>query len=182
MKRKIIIILQFLYNLIIFKIVRLRGLYWGLFFKKSGKGINIMPHFICLSPMGVEMDDFVSINHHTEISGQGGVKIGKFVLIGPYCSILSSNHEFRYIHKPIQYQEITRNPVIIEDDVWLGRNVTVLPGVTIGRGSIIGAGAVVTKSIPEFVIAGGVPAKVIKNRFPESVKRKARKIEFKPPC
>nr|WP_143033346.1 DapH/DapD/GlmU-related protein [Prevotellamassilia timonensis] len=55
--------------------------------------------------------------------------------------------------------------VIIEDDCWIGFNVIILPGVTIGKGSIIGAGAVVTKSIPPYSVAGGVPAKVIKSRL-----------------
>ena len=61
-------------------------------------------------------------------------------------------------------------PVIIEDDVWTGANVTILKGVTIGRGSVIAAGAVVTKSFPHYSIIGGVPAKLIKMRFtPEEI-------------
>ena len=58
-------------------------------------------------------------------------------------------------------------PVVIEDDVWCGANVTILKGVTIGRGSVIAAGSVVTRSIPPYSIAGGVPARVIKKRFSE---------------
>ena len=61
-------------------------------------------------------------------------------------------------------------PVVIEDDVWTGANVTILKGVTIGRGSVIAAGAVVTKSFPPYSIIGGVPAKLIKMRFtPEQI-------------
>lgn len=61
-------------------------------------------------------------------------------------------------------------PVVIEDDVWCGANVTILKGVTIGRGSVVAAGAVVTKSFPPYSIIGGVPAKLIKMRFsPEEI-------------
>lgn len=61
-------------------------------------------------------------------------------------------------------------PVVIEDDVWIGANVTILKGVTIGRGSVVAAGVVVTKSCPPYSIIGGVPAKVLKMRFtPEEI-------------
>ena len=63
-------------------------------------------------------------------------------------------------------------PVVIEDDVWCGANVTILKGVTIGRGSVVAAGAIVTKSFPPYSIIGGVPAKLIKMRFsPEEIER-----------
>ena len=58
-------------------------------------------------------------------------------------------------------------PVVIEDDVWCGANVTILKGVTIGRGSVVAAGAVVTKSFPPYSIIGGIPAKLLKMRFTE---------------
>jgi acetyltransferase-like isoleucine patch superfamily enzyme len=61
----------------------------------------------------------------------------------------------------------SRGDIVLEDDVWLGANVVVLDGVTIGRGAIVGAGAVVTQSIPPYAIAGGVPARVIRYRTPE---------------
>ena len=94
------------------------------------------------------------------------VKIGDKVLIAAYCYIIGgSSHNFERVDIPIYDQPLTpAKGLVIEDDVWLGAGVKVLDGVTIGRGSVIGAGAVVTESIPEFSIAVGIPAKVIRKR------------------
>lgn len=68
-------------------------------------------------------------------------------------------------------------PVVIEDEVWCGANVTILKGVTLGRGSVVAAGAVVTKSFPPYSIIGGVPAKLLKMRFtPEEIEMHERKL------
>lgn len=91
--------------------------------------------------------------------------IGNNVLIAPNVAILSVSHNHKNIAIPIVDQgDSESNPPIIEDNVWLGRNVVVMPGVRIGMGSIVGAGAVVTKDVPPFVVVGGVPAKFIKSR------------------
>lgn len=91
--------------------------------------------------------------------------IGNNVLIAPNVAILSVSHNHENIDIPIVDQGDTEpNPPIIEDGVWLGRNVVVMPGIRIGAGAIVGAGAVVTKDIPPYVIAGGVPARIIKSR------------------
>lgn len=86
-------------------------------------------------------------------------------MMGQDCIILTQNHNWENLNIPIMeqgYEE--RKNVYIEDDVWIGARVTILPGVTVGAHSIIGAGAVVTKDVPEYVIVAGVPAKVIKMR------------------
>ena len=95
---------------------------------------------------------------------EGGVEIGDQVLIGPQVGIHGSNYEYSDENTPILSQGVTSKGIIIEDDVWIGSNSTVLDGVTIGRGSVIGAGSVVTRDIPPFSVAFGVPAKVIKRR------------------
>nr|WP_197411258.1 acyltransferase [Colwellia sp. TT2012] len=93
------------------------------------------------------------------------VTIGNDVLIAPNVSLLSRMHEFERTDIPMSLQGYrAEKAVVIEDDVWLGRNVTVLPGVTIGKGAIVAAGAVVTKDVAEFSIVGGVPAKIISKR------------------
>lgn len=101
---------------------------------------------------------------------QGKVIIGKYVMMGPECSIWTINHETERTDIPMCEQGTrTEQAVIIEDDVWIGAKVTILPGVHIGRGSIIGAGSVVSKDIPEYSVAVGNPVRVIKNRRYDSV-------------
>jgi acetyltransferase-like isoleucine patch superfamily enzyme len=101
---------------------------------------------------------------YTCIRGQGGVHIGDGVYTGTQVNIAAVNHVYADPDKYIKDQGITAEGITIEDDVWLGSNVTVVDGVTIGKGSVVGAGAVVTKSLPPYSIAVGVPAKVVKDR------------------
>ncbi|MFM7363900.1 MAG: acyltransferase [Cuspidothrix sp.] len=98
------------------------------------------------------------------IAGQGDIHIGKNCMIAANSGIYANNHVFTDLSLPVKQQGTTREGIIIEDDCWLGHGVTVLDGVKIGKGSIIGAGAVVSKNIPPYSIAVGVPAKVIKDR------------------
>ena len=84
------------------------------------------------------------------ISGPGDIKIGKHCLIAGHTAMYANNHNFADPTEPIKYQGITCKGIVIEDDCWLGHGVKVLDGVTIGRGSVIGTGAVVTKDIPPF--------------------------------
>lgn len=95
--------------------------------------------------------------------------IGNKVIFGPRPTIITGDHRIDFIGKYIidSDEKLPENDVavVIEDDVWTGANVTILKGVTVGRGSVIAAGAVVTKSCPPYSIVGGVPAKVLKYRF-----------------
>lgn len=98
------------------------------------------------------------------VYGNGGVSIGADVLIAGHSSINSVSHRAERCDVPINDQGILSAPVVIEDDVWIGLNAVVLQGVTIGRGSIVGAGAVVTRDIPPWSVAVGVPARVVRRR------------------
>lgn len=100
----------------------------------------------------------------TNIGGGGEVKIGKNVMMAPDVVILTKMHSYKRIDIPMLYQNTYSKKVIIEDDVWIGIRSIIMPGVKIGKGSIIGAGAVVTKDVPPYSIVGGVPAKIIKKR------------------
>jgi acetyltransferase-like isoleucine patch superfamily enzyme/GR25 family glycosyltransferase involved in LPS biosynthesis len=105
-----------------------------------------------------------SINPYTIIYGHGNVIIGNNVLIAAHCVIIPANHVFNNSNRPINSQGMNIEGIIIEDDVWLGAGVKVLDGVTIGKGAIVAAGAVVTKNVLPNTIVGGVPAKFIKIR------------------
>ncbi len=117
----------------------------------------------------ITIKDHVAFNSGVTINAdcQGCIEIGNNVLIGPNVLLRSSNHVFSDSNKPIRSQGHSSGKIIIEDDVWLGAGVIVLPNVTIGQGAIIGAGAVVAKSIPPkcIAMADGVVASLKKNRL-----------------
>lgn len=96
---------------------------------------------------------------------QGEVIIGNNVMMGPEVLIFTQNHQFARIDIPmIKQGHMSPRPVIIGDDVWIGARCILLPGVTIGKGAVLGAGAVVTKNVPDWAIVGGNPAKIIRYR------------------
>lgn len=98
------------------------------------------------------------------MAGPGNITIGNNCLIASHSSLYANNHVFSDPDTIIDEQGVTTEGIVIEDDCWLGTGVRVLDGVTIGRGSVIGAGAVVTKDIPPYAIAVGVPARVVAKR------------------
>lgn len=95
---------------------------------------------------------------------RGGVKIGDNVSIAHGSTILSTSHTFDEMNCPIKYQPIKQQETVIDDDVWIGCGVVVLSGTRIGKGCVIGANSVVTKSINDFSVAVGSPAKILKRR------------------
>lgn len=114
----------------------------------------------------LEIGNGFSSNSNVMINADcgGRIVIGNNVQIGPNSVLRASNHEFKDLHKPISQQGHQPGKIVIEDDVWLGSNVVVLPNVIIKRGSVVGAGAVVTKDVEPFSIVGGVPARLIAKR------------------
>ncbi len=112
----------------------------------------------------IEIGERTFIGPYTCIGGPGHVKIGKHCMIAAQTGIIANNHVFADPVQKIRDQGVTRKGITIEDDCWLGYGVKVLDGVTIGQGSVIGAGAVVTKDIPPYSVAVGMPARVISNR------------------
>jgi acetyltransferase-like isoleucine patch superfamily enzyme len=113
---------------------------------------------------GLTVGNNTGFGHYTFINAQGGVEIGDDVIMGSHVSILAENHKFDSLDEPIRMQGVSRKGIVIESNVWIGANVTILDGVRIHTGSIIGAGSVVTKSIPPNSLAVGSPCKVIKTR------------------
>ena len=98
------------------------------------------------------------------IGAGGGIQIGNHVLIGQSVNLHAENHNFANPDLRIDQQGVSYQGIKIEDDVWIGSKVTILDGVHIGKGVVIAAGAVVTKSIPDYAIAVGVPAKIVGSR------------------
>jgi len=91
--------------------------------------------------------------------------IGKDVRMGPDVILQSGDHVFSERDKPIRLQGYTEpRPIVIEDDVYIGARVIILPGRKIGRGAVIGSGAVVTKDVPEYAVVAGNPARIVKYR------------------
>ncbi len=113
---------------------------------------------------GLTMGDNSNIGPLAYIGCSGHIEIGNNVMISPRVSIYAENHEFADANKLMKEQGVTKQFVKIEDDCWIASNCIILAGVTIGKGSVIAAGSVVTKDIPSYSIAAGVPATVIKSR------------------
>lgn len=133
-----------------------------LFSKLTGKPVNetfsMFPPFYTDCGKNITIGKNVFINASCHFQDQGGITIGDGSFIGHNATLATLNHGFTPEDRGTTYPA----PIVIGKNVWIGADVTVLPGVSIGENSIIAAGAVVTKDIPENVIAGGVPAKVIK--------------------
>jgi len=142
---------------------KLRSYCGKMMFKSVGKSINIERNAFMGLGKNIEIDNYSGIGINCVVPDN--IKIGKYVMMGPDVIFISQNHEFGDISKPMIFQGHKEKLIhIIEDDVWIGTKVIVLPGITIGKGAIIGAGAVVTKDVPSYAIVAGNPAKVIKYR------------------
>jgi acetyltransferase-like isoleucine patch superfamily enzyme len=113
---------------------------------------------------GLTIGDGTYIGPRVVLGAGGGIRIGRHVTFGAGVHVLAENHEFTDTAKPIQSQGVTRAGITIEDDVWVGNAAIILDGVTIGRGSVIGAGSVVTRDVPAESVAVGNPARVIRQR------------------
>lgn len=144
-----------------------RGFLCKLIFKKCGKNINIEKNAFFGNGIDIEIGDnsTIGINSYIGGIGSGGkLVIGNNVMMARDIIILTRTHNFENVYEPMNTQGGENFIVTIGDDVWIGARVIILPGIKIGNGAIIGAGAVVTKDIPQYSIVGGVPAKLIRTR------------------
>lgn len=118
----------------------------------------------------VRLGDDCSIQAYAVLVGypgtdrSGAIVIGNSVRIAPHAMMVAADHVFDNPDRPIHGQGLRPAPIVIEDDVWVAGRVTVTAGVTVGRGSVLAAGAVVTRDIPPYSLAAGVPARVIRSR------------------
>lgn len=141
----------------------LRRLMLTPFVRRLGR-VRIFEGVTIWYPYRVRLGDRVTLNEWIYIDGFGGVEIGDDVRIAHRTTIMSSDHRYQDRDQPIHTQGLVCRPVKIEPGVWIGCNATILMGVTLGRGAIVGAGAVVTKDVAPYAIVGGVPARVIGQR------------------
>jgi len=132
-------------------------------FKSAGRNNNIEKGAYFGTGFQIEIGDNSGIGVNCEVCGP--VRIGDNVMMAPEVIILTRNHKFDDLNIPMSKQgHYPPEVVVIHDDVWIGTRVIILPGVTVNKGAIIGAGAVVTKDVPSYAIVGGNPAKVIRYR------------------
>lgn len=152
---------------------------WRIFFKKCGtvrfytgltlialKNISLGNNvrlgkgsFLSASEGELKLGDHVAISPNVNIGADNGfIEIGSYVAIGPGTVIRAANHRFDDISIPICLQGHNPGYIKIENDVWIGANCVLTPNITIGRGAIVGAGAVITKNVEPWTIVGGVPA------------------------
>jgi acetyltransferase-like isoleucine patch superfamily enzyme len=113
---------------------------------------------------GLVVGDHSNIGPYCYIGCSGHISIGNNVMISPRVSIYAENHVFDQIDTTIKSQGVKKEKVVIEDDCWIASNSILLAGVTIGKGSVVAAGSVVTQDVPPYSVVAGVPARVIKNR------------------
>ena len=136
-------------------------------FRHAGKNINIEAHAFFGSGADIDIGDNSSIGVRAEMHGP--VTIGNNVMMGPGVLILTENHMTSRTDIPMLEQGFTLpQRVSVGDDVWIGQRATLLPGVEIGCGSIIGACAVVSRSVPPYSIVVGNPARIVKSRIPHN--------------
>lgn len=164
-------------------------LFLNPFKHKKGKGscirrrtrMDVLPFNYFAIGKDSTIEDFATVNN-----GVGDVVIGDRTRIGLGCVLIGPvhvgndimfaqnivvsglNHGYKDIHTPPSLQEVETKLIIIEDDVWIGANAVITAGVTIGKHSVIAAGSIVTKSVPPFSVAGGNPARILRQYNPET--------------
>lgn len=144
-----------------FRLMRRKSLELSL--GQSLAGLYLDPDVRITGYENLRLGENFSMHYWGYLSAEGGISIGKNVAIGHHCSILTTEHGFTASDTPIKFQPISKAPVRIDDNVWLGANVTILGGVHLRSGTVVAAGAVVTRSFDEKnIILAGVPASILK--------------------
>lgn len=145
-----------------------RECYWFVRLGRLGAGTRIYPRALIYSPRFVCIGTNVSINDFVHIRGLGGVEIGDDTLIAPHVVITSQSHDVGTLAKGELYRRTnTAAPVRIGKNVWIGSGAIILPGVSIGDGAVVAAGAVVNGDVKARTLVAGVPARLIRVLVPE---------------
>jgi acetyltransferase-like isoleucine patch superfamily enzyme len=133
---------------------------------RVGRNLRTLPITTIENPSGIVIGDNVWISKNVALYASSGIRIGNDVIIAKDVSLISGDHGHGDKNLKINQQAMKqfKLPITIEDDVWIGEKAIILKGVTVGGGSVIGAGSVVTKDVAPFSIVAGNPAKIIKKR------------------
>ena len=131
---------------------------------RVGAGCFYLDQITWLNGETIEMGDEVGFNIGCYVNGYGGLTIGDRSIFGPYTMIHTANHGMDDPDQPIQAQGWVKAPVSIGKECWIGMGTSIVPGVTVGDGVVIGAGSVVVKDLPDYAVAVGNPARAIKSR------------------
>ncbi len=114
--------------------------------------------------VGLTMGNNSSIGPYGYVGCSGKITIGSNVMFGPKCSLFAENHNFSDVDSSIKSQGVNQKGITVEDDCWIGSNVVILDGVTVGKGSVIGAGTLITKDVPPYTVLIDRREKVAKHR------------------
>lgn len=140
---------------------------WEQLFQSKLEDVTILTPFFCNMGIRVHIGRKVFINENVILIAGGGIEIQDGALIAPGVCIATVNHDVNYRHRFFTYRKVT-----IKKNAWLCANATICPGITVGENSIVAAGAVVTRDVPNNVVAGGNPAKIIRHLDPDEQKEK----------
>ncbi|NDK57506.1 acyltransferase [Pontibacter fetidus] len=142
---------------------KFRGICYKFKLKHCGWGTTIDKYVNIKLGHNLSVGEYCTLNSFIHIwAGKAGVVIGDRVMIASHVAITSLTHDYTLLD--MRFAPAIDKPVFIADDVWVGAHAVIMPGVSIGKGAVIGSGSVVTKDVPENAIAVGVPAKIVKFR------------------
>lgn len=146
-------------------IIRMENIKWAIktdylrsSLKKCGHHVKLRRDVTLAEPHKIEVGSYVDIGENSVLMGQGGIQIGDYCLIANNSILTTATHKIGGLY----FNNVTTKKITLESNVWVGCHATILPGVTIGKNSIVAAGAVVNRDVPPNTVVAGVPAKAIK--------------------
>ena len=143
---------------------KLRTVYWESMLAEVGPGVRFSHNVKVLGPARLRIGSNTKVLNNVILDARGGMRIGSDTQIGFESIVLTSSHRFDDTTQPITAQGMSCAPVRIGSDVWMGARVIVLPGVIIGDHAVVGAASVVVEDVPEWAVASGNPARLIRYR------------------
>ncbi len=139
---------------------------YRLLFRRLPSFPLIYPGVYFTHTYGIEVGHRFAVNTGALLDGRGGISIGDDVMIGPFAIIVSSDHDLSRPGIPMATRDHILAPVTIADDVWIGAHAVILKGVTVGRGAVVAAGAVVSSDVEPYAVVAGMPARTVQTRMP----------------